>query len=326
MKKSLSLLLAILMCVSMIPLSGCNSKKENIPVPAATDSQSDISPPQNDGPDPGPKPDPEISDAQDEHIEPEPAGDDVVLVIYGSGVASQTNWTLEQLLLLEDGYLEQTFSTTNNWPNYSHIIGNGVALRYLLERAGILDDAKTLIFSSPDGYKAALTREQVFGVQYAYSEHSASGSSGAYEVEPVVAWEWGEKSAEPEDLRPFFGQFGPHDVNTAAMVKSLYRIEVSAVSAGAWDIPEHNIPKSGSLPKEMELEFTHPNMDNIKLYYTLDGSEPDYNSEVYNKSTSYFQPALILPVKISDGVTIKVFAGGFGKADSAVLTLTYMAG
>jgi hypothetical protein len=66
----------------------------------------------------------------------------------------------------------------------------------------------------------------------------------------------------------------------------------------------------------------HDNMDNIRVYYTLDGSEPSYTSQVYNPSASYFQPELIVPIVLTKTVTVKAFAAGIGKDPSPVITFS----
>ena len=311
--KTLSIILALILVVSTV---GCGVKNDPDPVPDTGPPAASVDTPASATPD---KP----VNTQPAPTEPEPAPEDAVLVIYGEGVEAQTNWTLEELQDLEEGYREITYSTTNNWPTLSKTIAHGVSIPYLLEQAGVLDSAKTFVFSAPDGYRANITREQLYGARYAYAEHSAAGSSGAEQVDAIIAWEWGDKEAVPEDIRPYFGQSGPMDVNTASSVKGLYRIEVLAWDAGTWDMPEPSIASGSAVPKGTELDFTHPNMDNIRLYYTLDGSDPDYNSEVYNKSTSYFQPDLIVPIVIDSDITIKVLVSGLGKADGEIITLSY---
>ena len=267
------------------------------------------------------------SNVQPAPTEPDAAPEGTILTIYGDGAASQTDWTLEQLQALEAGYLEIKYSTTRNWPTYSHITGHGVSLWYLLEHAGLLDSAKTLVFSAPDGYRVNITREQIFEVRFAFTEHNAEHSSEPFEVEPMIAWEWADRGdAAPEDIRPLFGQRGRQDVNTAASVKNLFRIEVITWDAGSWESPSASIPSGSTVSSGTELELTHPFMDNTCLYYTIDGSDPDYNSMLYNISTSYFQPDLIVPIIIDKDVTIKVFAGGLGKADSEIATFTYTIG
>jgi len=315
-KKSFKVLSVLLSALLLISLFGCGVKNDPESVPDTTPpttAETEASTPQEET----------AANPQPDLTEPDPAPEDTILVIYGEGVGAQTNWTLEQLQELEEGYRELTYSTTNNWPTLSKVIAHGVSITYLLEQAGMLDSAKTFVFSAPDGYRANITREQLFGARYAYAEHSASGSSGAEQVDAIIAWAWGDKEAFPEDIRPYFGQSGPMDVNTASSVKGLFRIEVLVWDAGAWDMPEASIASGSAVPKGTEIDFTHPNMDNIRLYYTFDGSVPDYSSEVYNVSTTYFQPDLIVPLVIDNDVTIKVFASGLGKADSPVVTFEY---
>ena len=301
----------ILIAMLIVLTAGCAA---NEPAPAPEDTAPDVPAAADSQP---AEEEPEAAPA-----EPDPVPEGTALAIYGDGVEGQTNWTLEQLQALDDGYREIVYSTTNSWPSFSHMIGHGVSLPYLFEQAGILGGATLMVFIAPDGYRAQIPAAQIYGKRYSFATHSAGHSGGAEAVEPMVAWAWGEDEAEPGYLRPMIGQLGPNDVNTAASVKDLYRIEVSKRNAGAWEDPIASIP-SGSVAAGTGVEFSHPNMDNIKLYYTLDGSDPDYYSDVYNKSTTYFQPDLIVPISIKNDVTIKIFAGGIGKADSGIVTLTY---
>jgi len=64
-------------------------------------------------------------------------------------------------------------------------------------------------------------------------------------------------------------------------------------------------------------------LDQVKLYYTLDGSDPTVNSNVYNPSTTYFQPDLIRPISVNGSGTLKAIAVGYGKYDSEVLNYDY---
>jgi len=245
----------------------------------------------------------------------------VVLTISGDGVNGETTWTLNQLQSLRDGYRELTYSTTNNWPSFGSMEARGISLPYLLRQAGIKDTAASIKLTSTDGYYTTLPYNQVFGVLYSYSSHSASGSSGASAIEPVVAWVWGDTGrVREENIRPFFGQTGPWEVNTASFVKDLSKIEVLTSSPGSWAVPSASIADGATVSAGTELELSHGSMDSIRIYYTLDGSEPDYFSPVYNPSTSYFQPQLIRPVLLTESATIKAFAAGLGKERSAVVT------
>ena len=248
----------------------------------------------------------------------------VVLTIKGEGVSGETTWALNQLQALRSGYREIVYSTTNNWPTFGHAEAHGVSLPYLLRQAGMGSDAASFKFTSTDGYNVTLTYDQVFGARYSYSNHSPSGSSGAVTVEPLLAWAWGDVGkVREESIRLHFGQSGPLDVNTASFVKDLCLIEVSTVPAGTWAAPGASIESGASVPAGTELELLHGNMDSVRIYYTLDGSEPDYDSMVYNPSTSYFQPDLNKPLILDRNVTIKAFAAAYGKDRSPVAVFSY---
>jgi len=248
----------------------------------------------------------------------------VILTICGNGVDGETTWTLGQLQSMRDGYRENRYSTTNNWPSFGYMTAHGISLPYLLRQAGLSSDASSFKFIANDGYHTTLTYDQVFGGRYTYVNHSPAGSIGAATVESIVAWEWGDSVARPENIRPFFGQSGPMDVNTASFVKDLAKIEVSTASAGVWEAPAASIADGDIVPAGTELSLMHEYMDSIRVYYTLDGSEPDYNSLVYNRSTSFFQPHLIVPIILTESVTIKAFAAGFSRDASPVVTFSYV--
>ena len=249
----------------------------------------------------------------------------VILTISGAGVSGETVWTLGRLQSLKDGYREFTYSTTNNWPTFGHMTAQGISLPYLLRQAGMLDNAASCKFTATDGYYVVVTYAQIFDAQYAYTRHSPDGSGGAQAVEPVIAWVWGDGgSARPENIRPFFGQSGPLEVNTSAFVKNLCEIEVLAAPAGTWAAPQADIAAGSTVPSGTELRLLHDSLDSVRVYYTVDGSEPDYNSPVYNPSTSYFQPQLITPLLLTENVTIKAFAAAYGKERSPVATFNYI--
>jgi hypothetical protein len=247
-----------------------------------------------------------------------------VLTIQGSGVSGETQWSLNQLKAMTEGYREYNFSTTNNWPSFGHTSAHGVSLPYLLGQAGMVGRPGSFKLIGEDGYHFTVTYDQVFGTRYAYANHNSSGSSGAGVVEPVVSWSWGDDGRpRAEDLRSFFGQRGPMEVNTAAFVRSLARIEVSTASPGTWEAPQASVADGSEVPFGTEVHLLHGSMDNLTIYYTTDGSEPDFNSRVYNRSTSYFQPHLTAPVFLAEDVTIKAFAAGFGRDPSPVVTFSY---
>lgn len=253
----------------------------------------------------------------------------VVLTITGNGVTSESLWTLNELKSMHEGYREFTYSTTNNWPRYGYAATHGISLPFLLMQSNMKSSAAAFKLSAADGYFVIVTLDQVFGASYSYGIHSSEGSSGAKAVEPVIAWEWGEGSGgtvavREEKLRSFFGQKGPHEVNSSVFVTDICKIEVLTDIPGAWDAPGASVADGAVVPAGSLLDFSHDKMDSIKIYYTLDGSEPDYNSAVYNPSTSFFQPQLTVPIILTESVTVKAFAGGYGKDASAVVVFRYI--
>jgi hypothetical protein len=188
----------------------------------------------------------------------------------------------------------------------------------------VLSTASSFRFLAEDGYHATLTYNQLFGNLFSYASHSPEGSSGASVIEPLIAWAWGDVGrAREENIRTFFGQSGPWAVNMASFVRDLYRIEVSSASVGVWDPPTASIPSGSVVSRGTELELLHDRRDNLRIYFTLDGSEPNYYSQVFNPSSSAFQPHLIVPIVLTESVTIRAFAAGFGRDRSPVVTFNF---
>lgn len=249
------------------------------------------------------------------------ADDAVVLTIEGDALAAPATYTLAELQALSEGYLEQTFSTRNNWPTTGFCAGRGVSVSYLLRAAGVAEGAQSFRISSQDGYYAAFTASQLLGAQYCYPNIQSGSASGAYLVEPMLAWAYTEDSGDPvaaktlDGLRLLVGQSGLHCVNTAASVQDAATITVSLAAGGQWDAPSFRMADG-------LLYLEHALMDQVKIYYTTDGSDPDESSAVYNPSTSYFQPELNKPLSLPPGMTVRAYAVGFGRADSAVAEFT----
>jgi|GEM_PF-1506407 len=253
-----------------------------------------------------------------------PADEPIILTISGDGVNSETTWTLSQLQALHDGYRETIFSTTNNWPSFDHTEARGISLPYLLRRSGMLDNAASFRLLATDGYYVIVTYNQVFGPLYAFTNHSHTGSSGALVVEPVIAWVSGDVgNPRASNLRSFFGQSGPREVNNAFFVRNLNQIHVLTTSSGAWAAPEASIADGSSVPPGTEFSFLHETMDRVRIYFTIDGSEPNFNSPVFNPSTSFFQPHLTVPLMLDEDIVIRAFAAGLGRDRSPVVTFNF---
>lgn len=245
---------------------------------------------------------------------------DTILTITGDGVRKPIYLSMKDLKGMKAGYTEQCYSAVNNYPTRKFTVGKGISLSYLLEQAGLKSSASTIQIEASDGYKAIFTRDQLLGKRYRYPGLLSGSTANPAEAKPILAWAFGEgqnfSTAREGDLRLLIGQRGLHDVNTAASVQMVSKITISAQDNGRWEKP-------GAALANGHITLNHDALDQVKLYYTLDGSEPGESSQVYNPSTTYFQPDLIKPIPVSGPGTLKVKVIGYGKKDSEVLTYDY---
>lgn len=251
---------------------------------------------------------------------PDKPADDTILTINGDGISKPVYLSLADLQKMKAGYMEQCFSVVNNYPTRKFMVAKGINLAYLLEQAGIKSTALSIQIEASDGYKATLTRDQLLGKRYRYPGLKSASTANPVEVKPMLAWAFGEgqdiSKAREGELRLVIGQRGLNDVNTAVSVEMISKIMVSAKDNGRWEI-------AAAALADRQITLQHDAMDQVKLYYTLDGTEPNAFSQVYNPSTSYFQPDLIKPISVNGSGTLKVKAIGYGKSDSEVLTYAY---
>ena len=249
-----------------------------------------------------------------------PTGD-TILTIEGDGVKQPLYLSLDDLKGMEDAYTEAIYTTLNNWPTRGFTSAKGADIQYLLALAGLKPEAKSLRAESADGYYAAFTLEQLTEPHYSYPiPENGFGVTESVPVKAIAAWAYRDGTADlsrvrDDDLRLFIGQNGINGVNTSAMVKQLARVVVGAADPGRWPAPA--IYREGGL-----ISMDHESMDQVKIHYTVDGSEPTAHSPVYNPSTSYFQPDMNQPFpQPKPGATIKAIAVGYGRYDSETAVL-----
>ncbi len=245
---------------------------------------------------------------------------DTVLSITGDGMSSPLYLSMSDLKGVTGAYTEQVFSSVNNYPTRKFIAAKGIDLAFFLEQGGISSNARSIRVEASDGYSAVFTREQLLGPRYYYPGLLDGSTDNPVEVKPMLAWAFTEgqdlSQVREGDLRLVIGQIGLNDVNTAAAVQMVSKITVSAVDNGSWSVPEAAFDSD-------RITLQHEYMDKVKLYYTLDGTEPTPHSQVYNPSTSYFQPDLIKPILVSGPGTLMVKVIGYGKNDSEVFAYAY---
>lgn len=240
------------------------------------------------------------------------------LTIKGDGVSQEITFPRADLESMTKGITQHTYSVTNNFPTDKVLYRRGVSLQYLLEQAGIKDTAKLLTFTSSDGYARSFTYQELLKDRRYYF-----GSNGSKtEVPAIIAFADSSKgfdSLSETDLVLTMGQRVRGEQNNPWFVKYLQTIEVRIDTPEQW--PKVTFNKSVG-PDGVTVKLNHPNFDAVKIYYTLDGTDPTLNSNMYNVSASYYQPHLNQPLVIKKNTEIRAIAIGAGKNDSAVASTT----
>lgn len=243
----------------------------------------------------------------------------------GSGVRHKT-MTLEELKQLPGAQYEHVYSAVNNWPTRKKFAARGVKLTELFKAAGVPDNAQWFTFKAADHYNCSLTREQLFETDRFYFPGVMDGdAAGAEPVEPILAYEYAENSdrlsaMKPDKLMLIIPQATVDEQNNPTFVKGVNEIVVSTDDPGKWEAPTP-FPFSGKIPKGETVKLQHKHMDNVKMYYTLDGSTPTEESKLYNISA--YQLELNKPIVINKDTTIKVLVKGFGKHNSDIAAFDY---
>ena len=216
------------------------------------------------------------------------------------------------------------YSNYNTFPTYGTNNITGVRIDDLLTAAGLdigsLTPNRLIRFVSGDGsgYSSVVTWGQISEDRYYFGQNGMQGAP----VPAII----GFSSVDPGEgnlPRNFFGQAAAGEQTRNSFVRSAARIEILE-NAGAWGSAAAS-PVSGTQVAAGDLiRLSTPSAypAEAKIYYTLDGSEPDMLSPMYNPST--YQPELNVPIPIIEPTVIKVKAYGYGKADSETAVFTFI--
>lgn len=244
------------------------------------------------------------------------------LTITGSGVEREISFSRAELEAMSDGISQHVYSVTNNFPNNKIMYRKGVSLAELLKQAGLKESAKQLQFIAADGYARNFTyQELLIDRRYCFE----TGGS-ALEVPVIIAFADSSKgfaAMSPVELVLTMGQRVPGEQTNPWFVKYLRTIVVGTSEPGQW--PQVTFTQTAEADR-MTVQLHHTNFDAVKIHYTLDGTEPTINSQVYNISASYYQPALNQPIVVPEKAEIKAIAIGAGKTNSAVMAATISRG
>ena len=251
---------------------------------------------------------------------PDTAGEKSIRIT-GDGIDGEIIFSLSELLALPGAVFEHIYSTINNWPVEKFYAGRGIRVETILAAAGVLDAAQSVTFRSYDSYEVTLTRRQLLEDKHYFFPQVAEGSGeNAEEVYPIISYEYKAGSsdltqASPAELCLIIGQRNHFEHTNPAFVENLAEIIISASPPKQWEAATI-FPVSGRIPAGESIKLQHPEFGLVKMFYTLDGSEPTELSSMYNPST--YQPELNRPIQFEKSAVLKVLVTGFGRENSPV--------
>lgn len=243
------------------------------------------------------------------------------ITVSGDGIDGEVTFTLSELATMPDAVYEHVYSTINNWPAVKCYAARGIRVSTLLEAAGVLDTASVITFRSYDSYEITLTRRQLLlDGQFFFPSVAEGSNEGAERVQPIIAYEFKEGSDDmaktvPDEFCLIIGQRNCLEHTNPAFVENLKEIVVSSAQPEKWQAAGI-FPTSGCIPVGESIKLQHPDFGLVKMFYTLDGSEPTELSVMYNPST--YQPELNKPIVFNESAVLKVLVTGFGREDSDV--------
>ncbi|WHH57766.1 S-layer homology domain-containing protein [Petroclostridium sp. X23] len=263
------------------------------------------------------------------------AAEPVALTVTGDGVEKTVPFTMADLEALPQK--TYTYSGYNHWPSLVIFEDmTGPSLKDILDAAGLKDNATLIKVTSDGGAYSYFLKEQLLVDQRYYFPDAKDAGD-------VVDWppkrsETGKKPVETIiDLdetggKLLYGQIAPNEP-TCCKNQELGglcgggTIEVLTTPPERWRAP-HADPAPGHVESGIKVTLQHGDGTpyHAIVYYTVDGSEPTYGSNIVNISYPTFQPEMNKPVAIDGNVTIKARTIGMGKLDSEIVTFQYNTG
>ena len=265
--------------------------------------------------------------------------EDIALTVKLNGKEVKS-FTMAELEELSDGTV-YNYSAWNTNPSFSIKEGvSGATVEAILNDAGIRNkvaDTSVVYFTSYDGYERSLTGKQLFGeTRYYYP----NGECSVYEgINPKDNSLYEGKVIVPaiisldDEACLYVGQVAPNEENNPLFIDGMAKggiINVSTEKAAQCEQIEVSAISGSLLRLNTELTLSNKNGSSNsdrydKIYYTLDGTAPDYGSIIYN--WGFVMGIDIKPVLTQQGVhTLKVRVKGYGKQDSVMQSFKFYVG
>ncbi len=229
--------------------------------------------------------------------------------------------------------VRNVYSSINDWPTNKWYIAEGVRLQDILDEANVnLEEMETITFKTQDNWSTTFTKQELFeDERFCFPGLNEGSNEGKHRVDTIISLKSvagegyeidPERMNDSDGFRIFMGQRALTEQTNAWQLKYINRIIISSKKPEKWDAVQAN-PQPGTVESGTEVFLDHPNFNQIRIYYTLDGSEPDVNSKMFNVSRTYYQPHLNKPIEINQDTTIKAIVIAPGKYDSEVVEFTY---
>ncbi|MCG9967261.1 S-layer homology domain-containing protein [Pelotomaculum terephthalicicum JT] len=263
------------------------------------------------------------------------AAEPVALTVTGDGVEKTVQFTLADLQALPQK--TYTYSGYNHWPSLQIFKDmKGPTLKTLLDAAGLKENATMIRCKlSADVYSEFTKAQLLDEPRYYFPDGEDEDNLGKW---PPTRSERGKVRVETmlalneSNGKIIYGQCALNEPTCCKnqMLGGLCEggtIEVTTEPLAQWEAPAADIP-SGAVAsgKKVTLQHRDGTPYHAIVYYTLDGSEPTYGSNIFNISYPTFQPELNRPIPISGNMVIKTKTIGMGKLDSEVVTYQYNTG
>ncbi len=251
---------------------------------------------------------------------------DYDITVTGEGVAEEKRMPLKEMLQLPEARYEHVYSVINTWPSKKFVAARGVKLVSILKAAGFDERAQAIVVRSEDGFECKFTCKQLLGTKrYYFPGLMTDDPTGAEQAEVIIAYEYLENCQNLDEVRPdslclIVPQAFIGDQTNQSFVKGVTQIEVQLGDPGRWE-KATAFPAQGTIARGERVKLQHKNLGQVKLYYSLDGSEPTEKSLLYNPSS--YRPELSRPIEINEDTVIKVLVKGFGKNDSEIAEFHY---
>lgn len=260
-----------------------------------------------------------------------------------------------------EGSKKYTYSAYNTYPS-AKLINNaeGPSIAAILKDAlgdevfNNISDDQMVEFVARDGVKEGFLKKQLFEKRYYYPdfdqdiyiEGKAARVEDKEQKEPVPAiislYEDGKSYESNSSVgRLLIGQVSPHEQNFGAFVNKLTpvvknrkaSIIIHSNSQEPWNAIQsltgtaENTAAYGTMlgfNRDVNTNNHGSAAGRYWIYYTTDGSEPTYDSAIYNYNNfSFGEPGekFNRPVFTVYGpAVIKTFVGGYGRQDSGIST------